>query len=178
MDRTSPQPPNMSRYRFIDATVTIWLMIFTVVAFVFEPVLVFLCKGDLDACVNESHPNNILVKLWMVYTQFDPLFIHTPFWLVIMCGIDCCIFGPMYAVILYGWIYYSYSNWFKNIVLIWNGALVYSTIVYFVYEMIIEYHRISVTAVVLINIPWTIIPIVLLIRVLHPNYLETRKKCK
>ena len=132
-----------------------------------------MCHGNLGIC-QKNNPNNLFINIWMWYSQqFDPLFINTPIWLQIMCGIDCLIFGPMYSIIFYGWIYDSKSMWFRSIVLIWNGALVYSTIVYFAYEFIVEYNRISVIAVIVINIPWTIIPLILMIKVL--SFSKTSK---
>lgn len=155
----------------LDHIITFWLVIFALVAFTFEPVLVFVCKGNLDSCqeneLEHNHITKLLIELWFWYAkQFDPLFINTPFWLVIMCGIDCVIFGPMYIIVLFGWIYDSSGIWFKRFVCIWNGALVYSTVVYFAYEILIEYQRNSMFWVIVINMPWTIVPLLLLKQVL------------
>ena len=45
-----------------------------------------------------------------------------------------------------------------------SGALIYSTIVYFGYELLAESHRASLFWVFVVNIPWTLAPVLLILR--------------
>jgi hypothetical protein len=38
------------------------------------------------------------LRVWRVYTQYDPVFEAPPEWLVAMCGVEVLLFGPLYFV--------------------------------------------------------------------------------
>ena len=158
-----------------------WLSVFALVAFSFEPTLVWchVGYGGLLACA-EREPGNVVAALWVFYAQsFDPVFLTTPTFLLVMVAIDWLVFGPSYAALLWALLSRNEAKpWVRALALVWLGAVVYSTLVYFAFEMIEEWHRINVPAVILINMPWTVVPPLAAWRILHPPPASSRKAIK
>lgn len=102
-----------------------------------------------------NHTRNI----WLFYNQWDPLFNIPPMWLRVMCTIEVFIFGPLYTLTAYGM--YKDTAWFAGLALPFAGALIYSTIVYFAMEIILNEPGTNITMVFVVNLPWTIIPMML-----------------
>lgn len=105
---------------------------------------------------------DVFAKLWNWYSQFDPIFFHPPTWLRIMCALDMFLFGSCYLILIYGFL--NKREWVHPVGLLFGSALLYSTIVYFWYEITVEVERANLTMVVLVNIPYTIMPIILIAR--------------
>mmetsp|Transcript_1215 Transcript_1215/g.1229 ORF Transcript_1215/g.1229 Transcript_1215/m.1229 type:complete len:91 (+) Transcript_1215:2-274(+) len=85
-----------------------------------------------------------------------------------MCSIEVFLFGPLYFVCAYGLQYKL--KWLPYIALPFCGALFYSTIVYFAMELIEPLPGTNMIAVILVNIPWSILPILLSLRVLQDDF--------
>ncbi len=133
-----------------------WFLVFAFTSLVMEMYITF--RVDLPAATDP------LGRIWFWYADsFDPIFIDPPYFLWLMCTIDGFVFGPFYllliAALIRGW------SWIRVPAIAYVGAIVYSTGVYFGVELIEEAHRADLPMVVLINIPYTIVPLVLLVRV-------------
>ena len=90
-----------------------------------------------------------------------------PLWLRIVCSLDTLLFGPFYAISVYAFATGRQTQrWYETIALAFSGALLYSTIVYFAYEVLAEAHRANLLWVFVVNLPWTLCPCVLCARVM------------
>src|SRR5579859_4151450 len=89
---------------------------------------------------------------WLFYSQWDPAFLERPLWLRIICGIDLFLFGPFYLLLIYALV--KRRAWIRVPALMYVAAIVYSTIVYFAWEVIDG--RGNLLFVFLINIPYTL----------------------
>lgn len=103
-----------------------------------------------------DRPLDSFLVLW-----FSP---DTPLWLRIMCGIDAFVFGPFYLVLIYALV--RRRSWIRVPALLYGAAIVYSTAVYFGYEILDPANRAeaNLVAVFLVNIPFTIVPLLLIWR--------------
>ena len=138
------------------------LYLFCFVALLFEPLYYFGCNWDdrNRSCDNSQYlPVLVAVRVWRVYVQWDPLFEYVPMWLRVMCVIEVFVFGPLYGICAYG--VQSRSAWLPALALPFAGALFYSTIVYFAMEMIEFLPNTNLWAVFIVNIPWSIVPLLL-----------------
>ena len=88
------------------------------------------------------------------------MFYNVPMWLRVMCSIEVFLFGPLYVLTAIGMAYET--KWFVNLALPFSGALIYSTVVYFAMEIIENMPGTNLGFVFLINLPWTIVPMLLL----------------
>tara|TARA_R110002050_G_scaffold37674_1_gene93356 strand:+ start:37 stop:462 length:426 start_codon:yes stop_codon:yes gene_type:complete len=125
--------------------------------------------------------------------MFDPIFLDIPVFLRIMCVFDTFVNGPFYLATFLTF----YNNlqlsifrntdrkkkwwWFYSRIMcpLSSGALIYSTLVYFGYEVWEEWYvlgRNDLLWVFIINGPWTVAPIWLLWRVGNIVRVEDRGK--
>mmetsp|Transcript_11388 Transcript_11388/g.18534 ORF Transcript_11388/g.18534 Transcript_11388/m.18534 type:complete len:168 (+) Transcript_11388:161-664(+) len=140
--------------------------VFAFTALVFEPLYYLGCDWNFESCLYEE--SSALVKytkaVWSVYNQWDPLFTAPPDWLKVMCYIEVFIFGPLYALSAYGLQYRC--KWLPYVTLPFSGALFYSTVVYFVMEFAYPEPGTNLMMVLIVNIPWSIFPVLLAYRVI------------
>ena len=124
---------------------------FLFVAWFFEPWVVYLCGWD--GLETAECQRTLTGRLWLFYAKtFDPIFLNLPLWLRIVCSLDTFLFGPFYAVSVYAfWTKQQEARWYELIALPMAGALLYSTVVYFAYEVIAEADRASLLWVFVIN---------------------------
>ena len=145
------------RDRPFDAFLVFWFCLFAVSSLVYEPFIVF--GVDLAATTD------VFGRSWYWYAHsFDPIFLDTPLWLRIMCAIDAFVFGPFYLVLIYALT--RARSWIRVPALLYGAAIVYSTLVYFGYEFLDAANRAEadLLAVFLVNIPYTIVPLLLMWR--------------
>ena len=128
--------------------------LFAFTSLVMEPYFVF----GID-----YHRHDPFAAGWLFYSQFDPAFLDRPLWLRIMCGIDLFLFGPFYLILIYAFV--KRRNWIRVPALLYVSAIVYSTILYFAWEFVSERGRANLLMVVVINIPYTLVPLWLAWRV-------------
>ena len=150
------------RDRPMDAFLVFWFCLFAVSSLVFEQFIVF----GLDL----STTTDVFGRTWYWYaSSFDPIFLDTPLWLRIMCTIDAYLFGPFYLVLIYALV--REQNWIRIPALLYGAAIVYSTAVYFGYEFLDQANRAeaNLLAVFLVNIPFTLVPLLLMWRMRQPN---------
>lgn len=145
------------RERPFDAFLVSWFVLFAVSSLAFEPFIVF--------GVDLSTATDPVGRTWFWYARsFDPIFLETPLWLRIMCGIDAFVFGPFYLVLIYALV--RARNWIRVPALLYGAAIVYSTAVYFGFEVLDPVNRsqTNLLAVFVVNIPFTIVPLLLMWR--------------
>jgi len=129
---------------------------FAVTSFVMEPYVVFAV--DLAAA------RDPFGRAWHLYAgRWDPLFLAPPLFLRVMCAIDAVVFGPMYLALIVGFL--RRREWVRTLALVYASAIVYSTIVYFAVELLAPPPGTDLLMVVLINVPYTIMPLLLAWRV-------------
>lgn len=147
-------------------------MLFAFVALVFEPLYYFGCDWDGLLCpLAQSSPVIAATRdIWLIYVQFDPLFYTIPLWLRVLCCIEVFAFGPLYALTAYGMA--SNARWLPAVALPFSGALIYSTVVYFAMELLEGVPGTSMLVVLLVNIPWTLLPAVLMHRIIAKQRRE------
>lgn len=150
--------------RRLDRVLLATFCMFLFVAWFFEPWVVYLCGWD--GLESAACQRTLTGQLWLFYAKtFDPIFLNLPLWLCIVCSLDTILFGPFYAVSIYAfWTKQQEARWYELIALPVSGALLYSTVVYFAYEVIAEADRASLVWVFVINLPWTLAPVLLVAR--------------
>ncbi len=135
-------------------------VLFSLTSLVYEQYVVF----DIDLAAT----TDIFGRSWYWYAKsFDPVFLDAPLWLRIMCGIDGYIFGPFYLVMIYAFV--KGANWIRLPAMIYGAAIIYSTLVYFGWEFLDAENRAeaNLLAVFVVNIPYTLVPLLLMWRVRH-----------
>jgi hypothetical protein len=146
-----PIRPLTLRERPLDLFLVLCFSVFAFTSLVMEMYIVF----DVDL----RTATDPFGRAWRFYCQWDPLFLDTPLWLRIMCGIDGFVFGPFYLLLI--WALWRERAWIRLPALLYVAAIVYSTVVYFGYEFVAERERANLLMVVLINVPYTIVPLLL-----------------
>ncbi len=143
----------------LDLYIFNFFVLFGFVALIFEPLYYFGCQWNGVECPLAKTNALIAVirDIWMFYGQWDPLFKVVPLWLQVMCSIEVFIFGPLYVYVALAMKY----NWqsLATIGPLFGGALIYSTIVYFAMEVLEADENTNMLMIFLVNIPWTIVPI-------------------
>lgn len=154
----------------IDKILFYWYCLFAFVALFFEPLYYFGCSWDGVNCpAAATSPLISYTKdLWMIYAQWDPMFLIVPLWLRVLCSIEVFLFGPLYLAVAVGMV--KDADWLFPLSLVFNGALIYSTIVYFTMEYIEFLPGTNLVMVFLVNIPWTIVPILSVWRTVQKVY--------
>lgn len=150
------------RNRPFDAFLVFWFCVFAFTSLVYEQFIVF--GVDLAAATDP------VGRSWYWYAHsFDPVFLDTPLWLRIMCTIDAFVFGPFYLLLIYAFV--KGRNWVRVPALLYGAAIVYSTLVYFGWEFLDETNRAhaNLVAVFVVNIPYTIVPLLLIWRMRNPT---------
>lgn len=148
----------------LDVFIFAWYCLFGFVAMVFEPLYYFGCNWDGISCPLAAEYPIIghIRDIWAIYNQFDPMFFNVPKWLQVMCMIEVFIFGPLYLIFAYG--FYNKTWWLRDFALPFSGALIYSTIVYFAMEALEMVPGTNMAVVFAVNLPWTILPCLVLYR--------------
>lgn len=148
--------------RTLDSILVVCLWIFAFTALVFEPLYYFGCNWNYDNCAEASSIIRIVGDIWLIYGRWDPLFLKIPPFLQVMCAIEVFVFGPLYAITAYGLQYQR--KWLPSVALPFTAALFYSTVVYFGVEFLFTEPGTDVFMVFVINIPWSIVPVLLAYR--------------
>lgn len=158
---------------FIDSLLISVFLVFAFTALVFEPLYYFGCNWEFSQCsLSPFEIVRVVGDIWNIYNRYDPLFANIPDWLRIMCAIEVVLFGPLYALAAYG--LYHRARWLPSVVYPFAGALIYSTIVYFMMEFLYTTPGTNLFMVLIINVPWTIFPAILAYRVAHLSRQRTK----
>ena len=147
----------------VDTFLITWYIIFAFTAMSFEPLYYFGCEWSITCPAGaSSRPLAAIGRVWSIYVTWDPLFHSPPLWLRVLCYIEVFVFGPLYGLTAYGLLWRK--TWLPPLAYCFSGALIYSTIVYFLMEVLENAPGTNFLAVFLVNIPWTVIPIILVSR--------------
>lgn len=159
----------------LDRCLVLVFYVFAFTALIFEPLYYLGCDWNFDECYYEKSSSLVRMckSVWSIYNQWDPLFAAPPDWLKVMCYIEVFIFGPLYALSAYG--LQHRCNWLSYVALPFAGALFYSTIVYFAMEFIHPVPGTNLLMVFIVNIPWSIFPMLLGYRVVNLTHSKTKK---
>ncbi len=106
-----------------------------------------------------SATEEAVLSVWRLYTFFDPVFEDPPAWLVYMCWIEVLLFGPLYFVSAFAIARDAW--WRRHVVLPFAGALLYSTLLYYLLELSHPVPHTNAAVVLLVNAPWTLLPLLL-----------------
>jgi hypothetical protein len=150
------------RKRPFDAFLVCCFIVFSISSLIYEQFVVF--------GVDLSTTTDIFGRSWYWYARsFDPVFLDPPLWLRIMCSIDAYVFGPFYLVFIFAFV--KGRNWVRIPALLYGSAIVYSTLVYFGWEFLdgANRGRANLLAVFVVNIPYTVVPLLLMWRVRQPE---------
>lgn len=148
--------------RPLDIFLVCWFSVFCFTSLVFEQYIIF----DVDL----ENTTDIFGQTWYWYAKsFDPIFLDTPLWLRIMCTIDGYLFGLSYPFFIYALV--KSKNEIRIPALLYGAAIVYSTLVYFGWEFLDPQNKedANLLAVVIVNIPYTIVPLLFMWRVRKPK---------
>jgi hypothetical protein len=139
---------------------------------------------DLEQLVI-ADPNDFAYPLWppaplvdMVHwwgANFDPLQHARPPWWRATIWIDVLLFGPFYAFAAYA--YARGREWIRNPSLVWSG-LMFANVTIILFEELIGPHATpAVVPVVLVNLPWLLMPVATVARMwpAHPFNREARE---
>jgi len=136
---------------------------------------------DLEGLVI-SDPSNFAYPLWppkfwidIIHwygRTFDPILIARPvFWKVTLWW-DALFFGPYYALALYAFI--KGRDWIRDISIIYSSAITVILTVILADEVWGLYPAINLPFVFALNLPWLLIPLLLLLRMLKTHHPFTR----
>jgi hypothetical protein len=150
------------RARRLDVFLVFWFCLFAISSLVYEQYVIF--------GVDLSKATDVFGRSWYWYaSSIDPVFLDTPLWLRIMCAIDGYVFGPFDLVLIFALV--RGRNWIRIPALLYAAAIVYSTAVYFGWELLDAPNRAeaNLLGILLVNIPYTIIPLLLMWRMRNPE---------
>ena len=159
---TTPVAPDRRRAALLDRVFVACFCLFAFTSLVMEPYIVF--RVDL------ARATDPFGFAWYWYARrFDPLFLHPPTLLRIMLGVDEFAFGPMYLLLIVGFL--RRAAWLRAPALFFSGALFYSTVVYFLEEFLTQRGVANLFAVVAVNAPYLIVACLLAYRMrLQPAF--------
>jgi hypothetical protein len=136
----------------VDRVLVAFFALFAFTSIVMEPYITF--------GVDLARATDPFGRAWYFYARkWDPLFLDRPVYMRVMTGIDEWIYGPMYLVLIYAIL--RRRPWIRSPALLYCGAIIYSTLVYFFIEFLSEGHRANLLMVTVVNAPYTIIPCLL-----------------
>jgi hypothetical protein len=143
------RPPRLPT---LDRVLIAFFALFAFTSIFMEPYITF--------GVDLARATDPLGRAWYFYARsWDPLFLDQPVYMRVMTGIDEWVYGPMYLVLTYAFL--RRREWIRQPALLYCGAIVYSTLVYFLTEFASEGHRADLAMVTAVNIPYAIIPCLL-----------------
>lgn len=152
----SPPPPSVSVWSWWDRGFFCCFVSMACIAFFLE--LPFYATHNGWTGKGDTQVPSLLESVWQIYFKWDPIFAQPPAWLWLMCWIEVCVFGPLYVASAYV-IWKGRQRQRDWILLPFSGALLYSTVVYFGMEFLEPVSGTNLVVVVLVNIPWSILPI-------------------
>eukprot|EP00003_Mantamonas_plastica_P002808 TRINITY_DN12219_c0_g1_i1.p1 TRINITY_DN12219_c0_g1~~TRINITY_DN12219_c0_g1_i1.p1 ORF type:complete len:215 (-),score=59.67 TRINITY_DN12219_c0_g1_i1:245-829(-) len=189
--------------RRLNTFLVVWYLIFFVTAVVIEPTFYFLCgapqqsgetminiqitdEWNIELCDEQRWEGNPIVAVWKMYSEWDPLFQQVPRFLMLMCSVEVFLFGPLYLITALCLINFAENKpdtpWidsFDAFCFVFSGAVTYSTIIYFGFELLFHFDEsTNMKMVILVNCPWTVIPLLLIWQRIELGNVRRRKSGK
>ena len=118
-------------------------------------------------------PPHFFVNLVHSYGQrYDPLLMaRPPFWKMLI-WIDAVIFGPFYAVAIYAFV--RGREWIRVPAVFWGGMMTTDVLVILAEERFGIYRTPHFAMVLVLNLPWLILPLVVATRMTRHAHPFTR----
>jgi hypothetical protein len=144
------------RRRPFDLALVCCFALFAFTSLVMEPYAVF--------SIDLHRAGDPFAAGWLLYaSRWDPVFLDPPLFMKIICAFDLFLYGPFYLVLIYAFV--KRRDWIRIPALLYVTAICFSTGEYFIWEFISERGRADMTMVVLVNVPYMIVPLLLAWRV-------------
>lgn len=156
--------PERAPFRGWDRFFLAAFALFTLVALVHEPLFYWSCGWD---GLRARQCGDALVQaIWVGYAGYDPVYFDMPLWMALMIGFDSVLLAPFYVYSL--WTFATRradTPLYRTVALTVSGALIYAMALYLSWE-VLEADRTgaNLAAVVGYNLPWGLIPLLLVIR--------------
>ncbi|MGC9152011.1 MAG: EXPERA domain-containing protein [Microbacter sp.] len=126
--------------------------------------------------VMDPHSANVLARANYWYAaSTDPLFMHPPVWMRIVTGLSAFVYGPFYLLLVYCLV--KGKNWIQLPAVIYATMIVTLTgIVVFGVEFFGEpaFRTPDPIKFLTFNLPYVLIPLLLLIRMRKPNPFQRK----
>jgi hypothetical protein len=153
-----------SPYPRADRFFLVCFALFILVAFVHEPLFYYYCGWD--GLRHNSCTNPTIGAIWNGYARYDPVYFDMPLWMALMIGFDSILLSPFYVYSF--WIFRTGrvdTPLYRAIGCTVSGGLIYAMILYLTWEaMSAAQYGTALLPVALYNLPWGIIPLLLVIR--------------
>lgn len=156
--------PERSFFRGWDAFFVIAFGLFTLVAFVHEPLFYAYCGWDglrHDSCTNQT-----IAAIWKGYAKYDPVYLDMPLWMALMIGFDTFLLSPFYVYSIYVFATgRADTTLYRSVAYTVSGALIYAMLLYISWEILeAKRYGTSLFPVIAYNIPWGLVPLLLVVR--------------
>lgn len=103
---------------------------------------------------------------------FDPLLIARPAWWRATIWIDVLFFGPFYAAAIYAFV--RGKNWIKVPALVYSGMMLSNVLIILFEEIYGPFPAPQIGIVLLLNLPWLLMPLYIIYRVSRSPKLFTQ----
>ncbi|MDR3416844.1 MAG: hypothetical protein P4L83_11720 [Nevskia sp.] len=156
--------PERSAYRGWDRFFVAAFGLFSLVAFVHEPLFYLYCGWD--GLRHDSCSNATVAAIWKGYARLDPVYFDMPLWMALMIGFDSVLLSPFYLYSIYVFATgRADTPLYRAIGYSVSGALVYAMVLYLSWESLTaRQYGAALGAVVAYNIPWGLVPLLLVVR--------------
>lgn len=169
-----------SPYPKADIFFLVCFVIFILVAFVHEPLFYLYCGWDglREYSLSKGGCSNPVVEaIWVGYAKFDPVYFDMPLWMALMIGFDSILLSPFYVYSVYAlWTGKVDTPLYRAIAYSVSGGLIYAMILYITWEvMSAEKYHTALLPVIAYNVPWGIIPLLLIFRLYYGAKIQGEK---
>lgn len=170
----------MAKKRWYDWLFIAMFLFFGFVAWYYEPMFFFGWSGcdwnNIAQGLEGPCGQHWVGQAFVGYTKVEPLYREAPVFLQIINEFDVFLFGPFYAISLYAFFTNQHtSGWYRAVGTFFCGMLLYAMIFYFTWEFrTYKETGADIVQVVVINGPWALGKVLLLMRLYLPNDVRER----
>jgi len=158
------------RARWYDRYLMVLFGFATFIAYFYEPAFFYfvdcgwegLGKGPEGPC-----SQTWVGRAWLGYLQVEPIYANAPLWIQLVNEFDVFLFGWFNLLTLIILIKdLTYKRWYRNLATFMGGMMVYSMILYLLWQVLsVEETKANLPAVIIGNGLWLVIYVSLLIRI-------------
>lgn len=158
------EPTNLPlRERKIDVFFAIVFLLFAVTSGISDAI------PTLGIEMRPDSPNPLARANYWYAIDTDPLFLHAPTWMRFATGLSAFVYGPFYLVL--AWALVKGRNWIQL------PAVIYATMISSITGVLVfgveffgepEFRVLNVTKFLSLNLPYVLIPLLLLVRMRKP----------
>ena len=153
-------------YSFKNRLLDIAFVLFFIINILFITYIV-----DLEQLVI-ANPNNFTYPIWpppfmvdMIHSYgriYDPLLMARPVWWKVTVLIDAVFFGPFYLFGIFAFL--KKRNWIKIPSIIYSSVMLTNVVIILGEEIYGPYASPQLLVVLLVNLPWLLIPLLIIYR--------------